>query len=204
MSKAVLKRLLKQVNVLEGQFCFYCGADAIEEQHRDGEDVFYCQQCQKTAERAYIFDGKAVTHVSEEELVHETVGAVIQQRQTNNILLFLRRKYPFQYTLPAGHLEIGQTPLSEIEREVEEEAGMLNLTWENITGEQTVELVDPCRRGADKHRWHVFKTQTTQQPRLSDEGRIIGWYTPEEVHQLHDANLLTPPTAYWLQKIGVC
>jgi len=130
---------------------------------------------------------------------------VIQQgrgadRQT---LLFLRRRFPLLYTLPAGHVERDAEPEAEMRREVLEETGLAVQASRRLWPGAAWEIADPCRRGADWHAWHVYQVEAIGQPRLSEEGRIIGWYTDAEVQELADRELLALPVRAILQRAGV-
>lgn len=178
-----------------GRFCYVCGQPGVRLAPSAEGELFVCTSAGHRSPRAYIFDGKARFSFEEDRLVHETSGAIIQRlsgdaRQT---LLFLRRKYPFQYTIPAGHVEGGHEPEDEMRREVWEETGLTVREAEPVWPSEEIVLYDPCRRGADWHRWHIFRAETEGLPRLSDEGRIVGWYNDDEVQDLAASNKLTPP-----------
>lgn len=108
-------------------------------------------------------------------LWHESVGCLVVWRR--QILCFERSYYPFAYSIPAGHLEVGETPLAAIAREVEEEVGIAGLRYHLFTQEDIAG--DKCRRGVDNHRWHLFVAKTDQVPRvrLNDEGKKPVWLT---------------------------
>ena len=60
------------------------------------------------------------------------------------------------------------------------------------------EIRDECRRGADYHFWHLYLCQCTGEPRMSDEGDVIGWFTRDEI----TGELpLTRPTGYFLGQL---
>ena len=60
------------------------------------------------------------------------------------------------------------------------------------------EVRDECRRGADYHFWHLYLCQCTGEPRMSDEGDVIGWFTRDEI----TGELpLTRPTGYFLGQL---
>jgi 8-oxo-dGTP pyrophosphatase MutT (NUDIX family) len=123
-----------------------------------------------------------------------------ENRQT---LLFLRRKFPFLYTVPAGHIEQGGDPEAEMRREATEETGMIVQTTIRLWPDEVLIFEDPCRRGANYHRWHVFDVLAEGAPRLSDEGRIIGWYSDDEIRALAAARLLTAPVHQIFSRLGI-
>ncbi len=165
---------------------------------------FLCPGGHESA-RAYLFDGKAVYAFDGDRLIHETVGALVQRPagEEQLTLLFLRRKFPFLYTIPAGHLEINRDPAAEMARELEEESGLMVDSAEALWPDDPPLLYDPCRRGADWHRWRLFRVSALGSARLSEEGRIIGWYRPGEVQALADQELLTAPVHTLFTRLGL-
>ena len=178
----------------KGTFCFVCGRPNPKNIQTGLGQHFLCPAGHQSP-RAYIFDGKAVYSFAGGRLIHETVGALVQRPAGDEhlTLLFLRRKFPFLYTIPAGHLEINRDPAAEMARELEEESGLVVDEAEALWPDDPPLLYDPCRRGADWHRWRLYRLSARGAPRLSDEGRIIGWYRPVEVQGLADQGLLTAP-----------
>ncbi len=80
-------------------------------------------------------------------------AAVAGGRGRARCCLFRRRMHPTgYYTLPAGHLELGETPDLTLRREVYEETGLAVLSAELLF---EGELPDDCRRRADYHYWRV-------------------------------------------------
>lgn len=188
-----------------GRFCFICGAPGVSREETPAGEVFVCHAADHRSPRAYIFDGKATFTFENGELIHEATGAIIQRRagSEQQTLLFLRRKFPYQYTIPAGHIEIGQTPEAEIRREVKEETGLIVRQAAQLWPQEKLLLTDPCRRGANFHRWHIFEVEAEGQPRLSEEGRIIGWYNNAEIQDFAVLDLLTAPVHTMFVKLGL-
>ena len=187
-----------------GRFCFVCGSAGVHLEEGAQGEVFVCDAHGHRSPRAFLFDGRAVYTFEDNELIHEVAGAVIRRTSgdTRQTLLFLRRKFPFQYTIPAGHTEIGMQPEAEMRREVAEETGLMVQTGSPLWTEGLL-LKDACRRGADFHRWHVFEVAANGTPRLSDEGRIIGWYLDDEIQQLARQDMLTTPARAIFAGLGV-
>lgn len=79
--------------------------------------------------------------------LHPTVGAVAAVIQGAEILLIRRRIPPFQghWTLPAGYVEIDETPASALQREVIEETGLTVEVLELL--DVLCNEDDPRRRG---------------------------------------------------------
>jgi 8-oxo-dGTP pyrophosphatase MutT (NUDIX family) len=86
-------------------------------------------------------------------------------------------------------------------REVLEETGLVVRTARRLWPEEALLLEDPCRRGADSHRWHLYEAEADGMPRLSEEGRIIGWYDPGEIAALAARKLLTQPAETFLRRL---
>jgi len=186
-----------------GVFCIACGKPEPQPIQAGEGQQFLCS-AGHLSPRAFIFDGKARYSFAGQRLIHETVGALVQRPAGGQLLtlLFLRRKFPFQYTVPAGHLEVRQ-PAAEVARELEEETGLTVTDAVPIWPDDPPLLFDPCRRGADWHRWHLFQVTAAGTPRLSEEGRIIGWYRDSEIQELADQRLLTAPVQTLFQRLRI-
>jgi ADP-ribose pyrophosphatase YjhB (NUDIX family) len=206
---------MKQNNLLEriqaaigengiGRFCYECGAPGVHIEATPDGEIFVCEAHGHRSARAYLFDGRATYSFENGKLVHDVVGALIRRGsgEARQTLLFLRRKFPFLYTIPAGHQEVGTNATDEVWREVSEETDLTVVETALLWDEQLV-LQDPCRRGADIHRWYVFEVTTQGTPRLSNEGRIIGWYLDNEIRELAGKNLLTQPVRAILARLKV-
>ncbi|MBP2330648.1 8-oxo-dGTP pyrophosphatase MutT (NUDIX family) [Kibdelosporangium banguiense] len=114
------------------------------------------------------------------EYWHETAGIFVRN-PGGEYLLFRRTKFPFGLTVPAGHIEVDETPAAAAERELSEETG---LSGRALDGLGDVDLVgDSCRRGADIHRWHVFITEVDEHTdvAINDEGTEPVWLTPSSL-----------------------
>lgn len=189
-----------------GSYCYICGESPVRTEKTPSGEFYICEANRHRTERLFFFDGKAVYRFDEHGITHETAGAVIQREQAGQrfTLLFLRRKFPFQYTIPAGHIEIGNQPEDEAQREVFEETGLrvvnqIKPLWQN----EALLLHDPCRRGANWHLWHVYLVEAEGIVKLSEEGRIIGWYSDNEVGELASRNLLTKPVAEIFKRLMI-
>lgn len=189
-------------NHSQGEYCFICGARVHHSTNAAGE-IFICDENPThQSPRAYILDDKAKYTVENNELIHETAGSIIikKQNQEKYYLLFLRRKFPFLYTISAGHVEKNGTVEENIKREIIEETALKIQTIKQLWPQEKFRLYDPCRRGANHHDWHIYEAICEGQPTLSTEGRIIGWYTANEIKQMIANDLLTIPSAFFLQK----
>lgn len=162
------------------QYCIGCHAEAIKHIKIDGKSQYRCDSCHETYDRSIVIDPEVVWWVDEDkEYWHESSGVFIQDL-SGKILLFERTAYPFSMTIPAGHVDTGETPIIAALREVQEEVGIKNLQLETIVEEDI--WGDECRRGADVHRWHAYLATVSERPRvkLNDEGVSSRWLTIEE------------------------
>ncbi|MGB2787038.1 MAG: NUDIX hydrolase [Candidatus Saccharimonadaceae bacterium] len=117
---------------------------------------------------------------------HEVAGIFVRN-PLGQILMFDRLKPPLGFTIPAGHIEPGEEPLSAALRELSEETSI-----------ETVELIslgsnmiwgDLCRRGTPNHHWHVFVVNVPPDTNVEicEEGTNPLWRSPED--WLHGGNL---------------
>jgi len=167
----------------EGQFCIECFSRDVERIFVENLTYYRCGSCGKTLERSLVIDNDIVWWVDEmtREYWHESVGIFVFNFQ-NKALFFKRTIYPFALTIPAGHLDVGESPKAAVARELFEEVG-LAVDTENINlfSEEDV-MGDQCRRGADNHKWHLYTTRidTLVFPKVNDEGIEPVWLSFEE------------------------
>lgn len=201
MKNKILREILKDNPNPSGYYCFSCGNAQIKAMNTIEGQYYLCPQKHKN-ERVFYFDDKTIQHIEKDELLHEAVGAIIRQNSSSKpmFLLFFRRKFPFLYTIPAGHVEKATTNKENIIREVKEETNLSTTHIKQLWPDETFRLFDPCRRGADMHYWHIFEIEAQGTVSLSDEGRIIGWYSEEEIQKLAKQALLTKPVHYFFKR----
>ncbi|MSR47434.1 MAG: NUDIX hydrolase [Planctomycetes bacterium] len=109
----------------------------------------FCARCgSPLADRA--IEGRlrrACSSCSHVVWIHPTVGAVAAVVERGELLLIRRRIEPFRghWTMPAGYVEIDETPAAAVTREVREETGL------EVVVEELLDVVcnddDPRRRG---------------------------------------------------------
>jgi len=100
-----------------------------------------------------IIDPKLRWYIDDDKrYIHESAGCVIVNEKSK-ILLFELMKFPYGFTIPAGHVDTGEAPLQSVIREVQEEVGMS--VKPKLLG-QTMVNGDSCRRGSDDHKWSLF------------------------------------------------
>lgn len=175
-------------------FCMLCGATPVEKvREEDGTVHYQCGACGGKAERFLAWDPGMEQYFNETgELVHSGGGVIVQNRK-GEVLLFKQAKYPFLWTVPGGHRDVGEDPEQTAARELFEET--------RITSEKT-QLVftgeirgDSCAGGADIHFWYAYLCRVPDgtEPQLdADEGREWGWFSLDSLPEL------TMPVGYLL------
>jgi ADP-ribose pyrophosphatase YjhB (NUDIX family) len=111
-----------------------------------------------------------------------SVGMVI--RKGNEVLLIERKKPPYGFAAPAGHVENGEEYELAAKRELSEEVGIKAETI-NLVAEGKRE--NKCRRpGGSWHYWKVYEVTADDDSvtEKSDEVRQSGWYSREEISKL--------------------
>jgi len=162
--------------------------------------VWSCHTCGQEEYRILTIDPKSIWHVDSltREMLHESVGVFVSNIE-DKILLFKRTVFPFAYTIPAGHLDVDETPLQAIQRELLEETTLHAKKIELIT-EELIEG-DSCSRGADIHFWHLYKSHEDQSQEVTitqDEGVQPVWLTLKEAQSVQ----LTYPVRFFIEKFG--
>ncbi len=139
-------------------------------------------------QRAFLFDPTMKWEFRQDgEVRHFSAGAILWRPEPggDRYCLFRRRRYPVgYYTIPAGHIEMGEEPQESALREAYEEVQLGVVSVEPLGGLQApegLELYDQCRRGCDYHVWYAYLCQCVGEPRLSEEGDVLGWYTRQEI-----------------------
>jgi 8-oxo-dGTP pyrophosphatase MutT (NUDIX family) len=178
-------------------YCPNCWEDPILMYSNEGREYYHCSTCGYDNSRAVIlYPNLRYKILDSDGLLHYTVGAIIEWG--GRYLLFHRRRFPFQYTIVAGHWDLDdRTPEDAIRREILEEVSIRVVPSEPIAFET---IYDPCYKGADFHEWrlylfHVSNSDVT----LSDEGDTFGWFSDLELKTLD----LTIATSGFLKKFGI-
>jgi ADP-ribose pyrophosphatase YjhB (NUDIX family) len=110
---------------------------------------------------------------------HTSVGMIVFNEQ-HHLLLIERRKFPYGYACPAGHVDNGETYQQAALRELREEVG-LEVVHLDCVLDELVE--NTCRRPyGDWHRWKVYEVQAMGRigPNLS-EAKQAGWFDPSQL-----------------------
>ncbi len=188
----------KDVNSKPHFFCLSCGEETIKSVVKSGREYYRCANCQKDFERAIIIrPGDLYDFKPNGIMRHFSVGVVIKRK--GKYLLFKRRKFPFVWVSPAGHLDKGENPEEAAIREVKEETGLVVENAKLIFEEELSN--DPCRRGVDIHHWRLYLCQCTGKLKPSEEAepKTIGWYEPKEISKFK----LSSPTKHFFRKLKI-
>lgn len=97
---------------------------------------------------------------------HTSVGAIVWQ--DDKLLLIERKKFPFGFACPAGHIDNpDESPEEAVKRELKEEVG---LKAKKLTLLLEGKRDNPCRReGGSWHYWHVFEIDAEGDVKPSEE-----------------------------------
>jgi len=162
--------------------------------------MYECHECGGIFDRLIDIDPHIIWWVDQDtkEYWHESVGVFVTNLN-KELLLIERTIYPYAITIPAGHVDSGENPKEAALRELWEETG---IRAPDLIHFKDIDIdIDPCRRGADKHRWHVYKYLLEEEREITPdagEGKNPKWLSFEEVMR----NKLTPPVSYLLKKYG--
>ncbi len=109
---------------------------------------------------------------------NKSVGMLI--KRGNDLLLIERRKPPFGFAPPAGHVDDKGSFDNAAKEEVEEEVG-LNPTEIKLIAEGRKE--NPCRRERGAwHYWKIYQVETDGDIRRSeDETKQAGWFSKDQI-----------------------
>lgn len=184
------RRMILDFDVNQDTYTEYClnchQAATFSTQVEDGKKQFICDLCNAENGRKLIIDLKLKWWLDEENhYCHESVGSILVN-QKNEILFFELTKPPYGLTFPAGHVDVGESPLSALKRETKEEAGIdLDRYEPKLVGEMMV-AGDSCRRGSDDHQWSLFVTKISdvdgEKVELDDhEGTQARWMVLSDV-----------------------
>ncbi|HBA36362.1 TPA: NUDIX domain-containing protein [Candidatus Falkowbacteria bacterium] len=183
----------------EGQYCIHCFSQKVEKTDRDGLTYYHCHSCGQIAERSLVIDNSIVWWIDKKtnEYWHESVGIFVFNFE-NKALFFERTIYPFAFTIPAGHLDVGEIADVAVKRELKEETKIESdnvklFSTEDVSG-------DKCRRGADHHKWHLYVAQIENigNIKINDEGIKPVWLTFDEAL----GKKLVYPVRYFIEKYG--
>lgn len=114
---------------------------------------------------------------------HTSVGMII--KRGNEVLLIERRKPPFGFAPPAGHIDDKGSFENAAKEEVQEEVGLTPLEIKLIKeGRKN----NHCRREEGTwHYWKIYEVRTTGEIRRSEEEtKQVGWFSLDQIKSLAD------------------
>lgn len=171
-------------------YCFVCHKKQPKRQTR-------CDFCGVDSKRALVWDNSIRQYFNNDDfLVHESTGAFVVNN-FGKVLLIELDKFPFGYTIPAGHVDVTETSQEACVREFKEEVG---LSIENLEVLYQGEIRgDSCSRGADIHDWTFYiATPVDEGVLLNEESKSFLW---TDMSSLPDN--LTLPVSVCLEQVGV-
>jgi ADP-ribose pyrophosphatase YjhB (NUDIX family) len=178
-------------------YCIYCHSSGIETTKSKGKTEYICRNCGKRSDRAIIIDPDIIWWIdpATKEHWHKSVGIFIFNKE-GKFLIFKLQKYPYKYTIPAGHINVQETPEDAARRETLEETS-LAISRLSLLGEDDIQN-DSCRRGSDHHHWFTFLAiiVNTDNLNINDEGVKPIWLTTQEAERLD----LTVPVRFVFEK----
>lgn len=101
----------------------------------------------------------------------------------DKLLLIERKKFPFGFAIPAGHVDSHGSFEDAAKAEVWEEVG-LQVTDLKLIIEGRKENI--CRRpGGSWHYWKLYETKVEGELKPSqDETKKVAWYTKDEIREM--------------------
>ncbi len=112
---------------------------------------------------------------------NKSVGIVA--KKNGKILLLERKKFPFGFAAPAGHVDDFPSPEDAAKGELNEETGLVVDSLKLVKEER---VDNPCRRiGGDHHYWWIFEVEVSGEIVPSkDETKQVYWCELSELKQL--------------------
>lgn len=109
---------------------------------------------------------------------HKSVGMLVWK--DGKLLLIERKRQPYGFSPPAGHVDSDDTFEKAAQRELKEEVGLNTKTFEQlIEGRKE----NPCRReGGSWHYWKIYKIETEGEVERSEvETKQANFYSIQEI-----------------------
>lgn len=112
---------------------------------------------------------------------NKSVGMLIKRGK--DLLLIERRKHPFGFAPPAGHVDNKGSFENAAREETKEEVG-LTPTEIKLVAEGRKD--NPCRReGGTWHYWKIYQIETDGEiKRSEDETKQAGWFSKDQIVKL--------------------
>ena len=184
------------------RFYIGCNAESVSDINIQGITQYQCGVCGKVYPRVLDIDPKQIWWIDPKtkNYWHESVGIFLFNKP-EELLFFERTIYPHALTVPAGHLDVGETHAFAAARELQEETGLTNLPLHLFKDEDI--SPDPCQRGCDHHKWHIYVGMYNEEENKNikidiSEGTNPVWLTIDKAL----TKKLTLPVEYILKKYG--
>ena len=112
---------------------------------------------------------------------HKSVGILVWQE--NRLLLIERKKYPFGFAPPAGHVDNDKSFEDAAKRELKEEVGLTTIDLRLLIEGR---MENPCRReGGTWHYWKIYQAETHGEIKPSeDETKQVKLVDRQELSKL--------------------
>ena len=114
-----------------------------------------------------------------------TVGGLIQ-RQDGTVLLCDSHKWPGLYTVPGGHVELGETCEDALVREIKEEVGLDVSVLELVSIQQVIYPKEFWKKAHFIFFDYLCASSNSQEPKVdSNEIQTVIWIKPREALELN-------------------
>jgi ADP-ribose pyrophosphatase YjhB (NUDIX family) len=123
---------------------------------------------------------------------HKSVGMLVWKEEGDDrkLLIIERKKFPFGFAPPAGHVEGGSSFEAAARRELKEEVGLVSYAMAKVlSGRKN----NPCRRGSTWHDWKVYEVSFSGSGNVvlsTEEAKSYRWTTREELRTLAERTKL--------------
>ncbi|MFH1592423.1 MAG: NUDIX hydrolase [Candidatus Woesearchaeota archaeon] len=132
---------------------------------------------------------------------HFSVGAIIEK--DGKILIMERNLPPEGFACIAGHIDVGETPLDALRREIKEEVGLDLVSCDLILKRKIMQEED-CVSGAKKHLWYVYGARCNGELKPAKrEVRSIGYLSKEKIKKLYKQKRLEYAWAVIFKKLRI-
>ncbi|MFV2013622.1 MULTISPECIES: NUDIX hydrolase [unclassified Micromonospora] len=177
-------------------WCINCGSNRVD---RESSDSYRCGDCHEVRPRAVIIDPAVTWWIAGDgEYWRESTG-IFLRNPVGAFLLFRRTRFPVGLTIPAGHVNAGESAEVAARRELSEETSVHAGAF-HLLGDDRI-VGDSCRRGSDAHYWHTYMVDAHREEEIavSDEGRDPVWLSLPELRASAE---LTVATAFLIERYG--